>query len=105
MKHRVVIQPSAKAELRDAYRWYYNQSPTAADRWLDKLLKAIDTLKTHPERCALAPENDAFDETIRQLLYGKKRGTYRILFTVKEGVVDVLHIRHAARQHLGPDEI
>jgi len=39
------------------------------------------------------------------ILYGKKRGTYRILFTVKEGVVDVLHIRHASRQHLGREVI
>jgi len=53
----------------------------------------------------LPRENDAFEETIRQLLYGKKRGTYRILFTVKKGTVEVLHIRHAARQYLGPDEI
>jgi len=105
MKYRVLIQPSAKAELREAYRWYYNKSPAAARRWLDKLLKTIDTLRTQPERCALAPENDAFEETIRQLLYGKKRGTYRILFTVKKGIVEVLHIRHAARQYLGPDEI
>src|SRR3989304_7254018 len=54
MKYRVLVQPSAKAELREAYRWYYNQSPAAARRWLDKLLKTIDTLRTQPERCALA---------------------------------------------------
>src|SRR3990172_12325491 len=65
MKYGVLVQPSAKAEMREAYRWYYNQSPAAARRWLDKLLKTIDTLRTQPERCALAPENDAFEETIR----------------------------------------
>ena len=51
-----------------------------------------------------APENDAFEETIRQLLHGKKRGTYRILFTIKEGVVELLHVRHAAREHVKPDK-
>src|SRR3990172_3928694 len=54
MKYGVLVQPSAKAEMREAYRWYYNQSPAAARRWLDKLLKTIDTLRTQPERCALA---------------------------------------------------
>jgi plasmid stabilization system protein ParE len=103
MKYRVLIQPTAKAELRKAHRWYYDESPAAASRWLDKLLETIDTLRAHPERCPLAPENDAFEETIRQLLCGKKRGIYRILFTVKEGVVEVLHIRHAAREHLEPE--
>ena len=62
MKYHVLIQPSAKAGLREAYRWYYNKSPAAARRWLDKLLKTIDTLRTQPERCALAPENDAFEK-------------------------------------------
>ncbi len=104
MKYRVLIQPTAKAELREAYRWYYNKSPHAARLWLDSFLETIDALRTHPERCALAPENNAFAETIRQLLYGRKRGVYRILFTVKEGVVEVLHIRHASRAYLRPDE-
>lgn len=105
MKYRVLIQPTAKAELGEAHRWYFNESPAAAARWLDTLLQTIDTLSTQPERCALAPENDAFDETIRQLLHGKKRGVYRILFMVKDDAVEILHIRHSARSHLDPDEI
>ena len=105
MKYRVLIQPTAKVELREAYRWHHNQSPAVAEKWLGKLLKAVETLSQNPERCARAPEDDAFEETIRQRLYGKRRGTYRILFTVKEGVVHVLHIRHASRPHLDPDEI
>jgi plasmid stabilization system protein ParE len=105
MKYRVLIQPTAKAELREACRWYYNRSPSAAEKWLRNLHKAVETLCRNPERCARAPEDDAFEETIRQLLCGKKRGTYRILFTVKEGVVHVLHIRHASRAHLNPDEV
>jgi plasmid stabilization system protein ParE len=99
MKYRVLIQPTAKGELRKAYRWLHEESPAVAARWLDNLLKKTQTLETHPERCPLAPENDFFEETIRQLLYGKKHGVYRILFTVRGDTVDILHIRHAAMQH------
>ena len=74
MKYRVLIQPTAKVELREAYRCHYNQSPSAAEKWLGKLLKAVETLSQNPERCARAPEDDAFEETIRQRLYGKRRG-------------------------------
>lgn len=35
-----------------------------------------------PERCAFAQENAFFPEDIRQLLYGKRSGVYRILFTI-----------------------
>ncbi len=76
MKYRVVIQPTARVELREAYRWYYNKSPSAAEKWLARLLKAVETLSQYPERCARAPEDDAFEERIRQLLYGKKHGIF-----------------------------
>jgi len=104
MKYRVVIQPTAKLELREAYRWFYDVSSPTADRWLDNILKAVGTLTTHPERCPLAPENDDFAQSIRQLLCGKKRGVYRVLFTIKGEVVHILHIRHAARQYVDPLE-
>lgn len=63
-----------------------------------------------PKRCPLARENEYFSQEIRQLLYGKGRNSYRILFTILEGssvsTVRVLHIRHATQQTLGenPEE-
>ena len=56
MRYRVIIQPTAKAELREAYRWYYNESPAAANLWLDKLLETIDTLRTDAEERASSRE-------------------------------------------------
>ena len=50
--------------------------------------------------CPLAPENDEFEEEIRELLYGKRQHRYRILFTIREQAVVVLHIRHGAREHI-----
>ncbi|MFN6513748.1 MAG: type II toxin-antitoxin system RelE/ParE family toxin [Nostoc sp. CreGUA01] len=63
-----------------------------------------------PKRCPLAPENEYLSQEIRQLLYGRGRNSYRILFTILEGqevsTVRILHIRHAAQQILGenPEE-
>jgi hypothetical protein len=48
----------------------------------------------------LASENGHFAEEIRQLLYGRGRNRYRILFTIGEEAVHVLHIRHGARRYL-----
>lgn len=61
-----------------------------------------------PERCPLAPETAFFTEEIRQLLteeirqllYGRGRGVHRILFTIKDATVVVLHVRHGARKYL-----
>jgi hypothetical protein len=53
-----------------------------------------------PARCALAPENEDFPFEVRQLLYGSGHHRYRILFTVEDDVVSVLHIRHGRRTPL-----
>jgi hypothetical protein len=44
---------------------------------------------------------------IRCLLFGKRRRVYRILYEVdeKRKMVWILHIRHGARQDLGPDKL
>lgn len=63
-----------------------------------------------PKRCPLARENKYFSQEIRQLLYGRGRNSYRILFTILEKqevlTVRILHIRRGIQQTLGdnPEE-
>ena len=59
-----------------------NYSPPQARKWIEGLYKAILSLEKIPLRCSFAFENDFFEEEIRQLIYGKGRNVYRILFTV-----------------------
>ena len=80
MKRRVVMTHRAMAEMELAYAWIAGFAPAAAERWKERLLKAVDSLEELPARCGLAPEAASFAREIRQLLFGKKRGTYRILF-------------------------
>jgi plasmid stabilization system protein ParE len=100
MTYRVIIQPTAEAELEAAYRRIRDHAPAAAARWFNGMVEAINTLQDFPARCPLAPENGHFAEEIRQLLYGRGRDPYRILFTIGEEAVHVLHIRHGARRYL-----
>lgn len=100
MTYRVIIQPTAEAELDAAYRRIRARAPAAADRWFHGIVEAINTLQDFPARCPLAPENGHFAEEIRQLLYGRRRDRYRILFTIGEESVHVLHIRHGAQRYL-----
>jgi len=104
MTYRVLIQATAQTEMEAAYRWIRTRSPARAARWYWGLVKAILSLDTMPERCAFAPETDAFDIKIRQLLYGKRGGVYRVLFTIQDDMVSVLHVRHGAQRFLEPGE-
>jgi len=100
MKYVVIIQPRAESDIDQAAEWIAQDSPTNAARWYDGLTKAIFSLQDFPARCSVAPENGTFPGVIRQLLYG----SYRILFTVKDDAVHVLHVRHGARSPAGPEE-
>ncbi len=101
MKYQVVITPLALAEVEEAYDWLVQRAPHAADRWRERLLKAVDSLERFPKRCGLAPESAYFGREIRQLLHGKRGGVYRILFEIREDKVVVLRVRHGARRFLG----
>jgi len=104
LKYEVLIMPSAEAELEKAYLWLYERNPEAAVVWFNGALESFLTLEIFPERCPLAPESNAFDHAIRQLLYGKRQHAYRILFDISAETVRILHIRHGAREHLNPGE-
>ena len=89
----------------EAATYIKRSSPDAAARWFEGLLKAVFSLAEMPERCALAPEAEFLGLELRQLLYGRRSGVYRIVFRVEHGpepVVRVLAIRHGARQPLHP---
>jgi plasmid stabilization system protein ParE len=107
MKYRIDISSLAQAEADNAFLQLSQvTSPTKASQWYSGLLKAIESLSQMPKRCPLARENEYFSQEIRQLLYGKGRNSYRILFTVLEGseaTVRILHIRQATQQTLGED--
>jgi plasmid stabilization system protein ParE len=103
MKYRVEITFEAELEVKDAYLWIHRDSPASAARWRQGLIEAARSLARHPTRCPLAPESAHFKQEVRQLLYGKRGGVYRVLFVIDEKVVSILHVRHAAREFLQPE--
>jgi plasmid stabilization system protein ParE len=104
VSYKIEISSVAEAEI-DAIFLRLSQvaSPDQARQWYDGLLKAIASLATLPNRCPLARENEYFSQEIRQLLYGKKRNVYRILFTVLEdpAIVRILHVRNSSQSAVG----
>jgi plasmid stabilization system protein ParE len=76
-----------------------------ANRWVGRLMKVIGTLSKLPERCPFAAEADDLGIELRELLFGKRRGTYRILFRIEGTSVIVLRIRPAAQDTLSPEDV
>jgi plasmid stabilization system protein ParE len=108
MKYRIETSSVAEAEADRAFlRLSQVTSLVEASQWYSGLLQAIKSLSQMPKRCSLARENKYFSQEIRQLLYGRGRNSYRVLFTIFEeqdlSTVRILHIRHASQQTIGED--
>jgi plasmid stabilization system protein ParE len=59
----------------EGFRWLAERSETAAARWYAGLQKAIGKLAEHPERNPVAEEeSERLGITIREALYGRRRG-------------------------------
>jgi plasmid stabilization system protein ParE len=102
VKHyQVIILPSAERDIGEAYEWLAEQDAEAAIRWYNRLLQVVFSLDTFPERCPLAPESEFFNAEIREIFHGRRQHKYRILFTMSQNKVHVLHVRHGARLALG----
>lgn len=98
MTYNVIVTPTADDEAMEAVRWHAERSVDAAQRWHDGLTRAIDSLAKMPSRCPVSQaDSQALGCEVRQLLYGKRRGVYRILFSIARDTVWVLRIRHGAQ--------
>jgi ParE toxin of type II toxin-antitoxin system, parDE len=62
----------------------------------------METLTRQPTRCPRAAESEKFPEELRELLYGKGKSKYRIIFAIRDEDVVVLYVHHAARKELEP---
>ena len=99
------VRPTASA-LADALaigdRVRAARCPDNADRWLRALMSALKGHAEYPRRCPRAPENDAVAAfEIRNLIFGD----YRVLFSIIDRRVFVLHIRHCRRRQATPGEL
>jgi plasmid stabilization system protein ParE len=94
-----VFQVRIEAEAKDNLRKHYvslkarNPGSTYPDTWYFGIRAAIRDLAASANHCGLAYEDRYFAETIRQRLYD----SYKILFTIRDRCVHILHIRHQAQ--------
>jgi plasmid stabilization system protein ParE len=105
MTFQVELTPVAETQIEQSYQWYRDRNPEFADRWFRGLMNTIATLQEKPQRCTLAVEHEIFPEEVRQLLYGKSKNIYRVLFAIRDTTVYVLYVRHSAQAPLTLDEL
>ncbi len=103
MAYVVNLVTRAERDLVYLYDEIDAEHSDAALKWYQGLKDAILSLEKHPNRCPMTREN----ANLRHLLYGHKPHVYRVIYRVleKRKRVDVLHIRHGARQRFRSSDL
>lgn len=101
MAFRVEYSSAAEADLESILDWLISEHAGQTGlRWFEGLETAVASLANLPLRCPLARENTRFPFEVRQLHYGRRPHVYRVLFTIDDERVVVLHIWHGRRERL-----
>lgn len=106
MRFQVRFSEKAEQDVDVVLTWFREKSASsAAEKWFSRLLVLISKLESMPERCGLAAEAQGLRREVRELHFGKRQGTYRLLFEIRGRTVQVLHVWHSARDAITRDDL
>lgn len=105
MKYRVLLTKRFARHSRDMGDYIATNYPQRAISWIEEVEAKVLKLDLFPESHPYARENESHDIELRQLVFGRGRNKYRVIFTVKESDVVVLDIRHASREDHPPKSL
>ena len=92
MTYRLIIHPTAEADLTEAALWYHNQRAGLGDEFLAEVHGAIESAAANPRqfpRLRRKPD-------VRRVL--AKRFPYRVFFVLRPDSIVVFRVLHGARQ-------
>src|SRR5262245_48553352 len=106
MNYHVTILRRAQQDFCAIEHYITARSKQGARSWVKRFDEAIASLKKNPVKEPLAPENDEFDQEIRNITFRTRKGrTYRAVFHIMGNEVRVLRIRGAGQDTLEVNEV
>lgn len=95
IEYRVELTRRAARDLRHLYRTINAANSAVAHQWFNSLERTILSLDLNPARGSVTAE----DKSLRQLLFGRRRNVYRVIYFIDQDrkTVTIIHIRHGAR--------
>lgn len=106
MPFHVRISRRADRDLDDQLKWWSRHDRRAAEEWRERFLSTvIESLESDPEVYPAADEAAEMNCDLRMMRYGKRRQSYRVLFTIEGKTVIIQRVRHTAQDYLTADDI
>jgi plasmid stabilization system protein ParE len=106
MKFTVITLRAAERDYNALLEYIAARSKTGAEAWARAFDKALSYLEERADSCPLAAESEYVDFEVRDTLFKTRRGLiYRILFTIRENAVVILHVRGPGQDFVAAMEI
>ena len=102
----VVVLPEAERNVRDTVAWLHQRSPSGAEAWFHAWEEMLERLSIVAPSSVRAPEDATREIEIRQVTFKTRRGRpYRALFTIRDDIVYVMHVRGPRQNIMAPEDI
>ncbi len=103
MAFKVQIVAAAERDIAEALAFIHQNSPVAAQRWLETLLRKIRGLAEMPFRFALIAEADELKKPLRSFV----PHSHRIVYEVDDAaeVVSIVRVYHLSRAPLQLEDL
>lgn len=106
MKFTVNALRAAQRDYHEILEYIAARSKTGAVAWAKAFDKALAYLEENASSCPLAAENEYVDVEVRETLFKTRRGLiYRVLFTIRDNTVFILHVRGPGQDFIASKEI
>ena len=108
MTFRINVLSRANRDVNHFMSWiaHERKSPQGAVSWYQAYESALERLAYVADQQPLAPENEFADFEVRHMAFKTRRGRpYRMLFTLDDCEVRVLHVRGHGQDLVSADEL
>jgi toxin ParE1/3/4 len=89
---RIVWTKKAIRDVHNIFLYISEDAPYRASLFIEELIESAQRLENFPLSGRIIPEKN--DPTLREIIFRN----YRIMFRVKDSLVEILHVVHGARQ-------
>jgi plasmid stabilization system protein ParE len=84
------ILSEAREEINEAFDWYFQRNPGAAEAFLAEVRRSFQQIVSHPQLYPAFTKN-----TRRRVVEGF---LYSVIFQMKDGVIVIVAVAHAKRR-------
>ncbi len=95
---KLIWSPLAVDRVTEIAQYIAQDSPIAAQKWIESIFKIVERLERFPKSGRIVPE--ILQDDFREIIHGN----YRIIYRLQKERVSILTVRHG-KQILPIDEI